>query len=140
MSEQHRPVPGRRLSVGQLVTSDTHDPVFVRAVRGMTRRGLLRRAAMTAVATLAITAGQWAFAKPMLVAARSCDFCAGNCSPCVTCVNTCPSPTGACACGQYCCVCHDCEFTACSPEYSAVLVLSCEFPCGCQMYCGEPCP
>ena len=121
----------------RVVPRALQDPRFFRVAKGFTRRGILRRIALTAISAVAITIGQWTFAKPLLVYARSCDICVGNCHPCASYLALCPSPTGACSCGQAACVCWAWENQGvqCTPPLVNVVILSCEFPCGCQTYC-----
>jgi hypothetical protein len=121
-------------AVGRVVV---RDPVFVRTIKGMTRRTILRRVALTAVAAVALTVGEWPFVKPLLVYARSCDLCVGGCSACASYLPGCPSPTGVCNCPQAACVCWSWENQEipCTPFEENVIILSCEFPCGCQAYC-----
>jgi hypothetical protein len=118
-------------------SSSLPDPVFVRLTKALGRRTLLRRIALTAVSLVAVTAGQWTFAKPMLVLGVSCEPCNGPCSFCASYIAECPSPTGACTCYNGACSCPawETDLTPCATPYFAVVVLACEFPCGCQTTC-----
>lgn len=131
-----------RPALQRAATDEPRDsqPVFIRMAESLTRRSLMRRAALTAIAVIAITAGHWGFAKPLLVYARSCDICLGACSTCSSCFFFCPSPTGACSCGGGCCTCTSWGDTGnlCQPVWMNIVVLSCEFPCGCTVSC-DPC-
>jgi hypothetical protein len=130
------PVPGRAL---RTTPPALRDPVFIRAAKGLTRRSLLRRVALTAVSVVGVTAGHWTFAKPLLALAYSCDYCYGSCSGCASYVPGCASPTGACSYSAYCyCPTWETNGTPCSPPRVTAVVLSCEYPCHGQLTC-DPC-